>query len=322
MAAADRMIVAAAVAALVAGAHGKTWCETNFKGFKTGGGELGPPVQADSWDACAEECGKEPRCGWIDWNSETLDCVVKSGQGGAPQMGNGWMCGYCHHAEDPPPPAPQSQCGHEGDPCSLTDLCCTEVSLTCSLGGASPTTGTCDEVSEELLRGIGWSYYFSAALLSAAFLYLVGGSLAGLATGRRGSAALPNASLWAEVGGLVRDGASYSVRGGTGRTEPLIAEGTTLQASMQPSGRPAHVPVRSTALAAGGGGARRADIEKFDNSHDLKAALERQGTAAAKLGLQQLELQEARQLKEELQKLGKSTKGSTAELKARLEEGR
>ena len=106
MAAADRMIVAAAVAALVAGAHGKTWCETNFKGFKTGGGELGPPVQADSWDACAEECGKEPRCGWIDWNSETLDCVVKSGQGGAPQMGNGWMCGYCHNAEDPPLPAP------------------------------------------------------------------------------------------------------------------------------------------------------------------------------------------------------------------------
>ena len=79
------MIVAAAVAALVAGAPSKTWGETNFKGFKTGGGELGPPVQADSWDACAEECGKEPRCGWIDSrNSETLDCVVEGGHAAVP----------------------------------------------------------------------------------------------------------------------------------------------------------------------------------------------------------------------------------------------
>ena len=38
------MMRLAALGALAAGARAKTWCETNFRGFKTGGDELGAPV--------------------------------------------------------------------------------------------------------------------------------------------------------------------------------------------------------------------------------------------------------------------------------------
>ena len=55
-----------------------------------------------------------------------------------------------------------------------------------------------------------------------------------------------------------------------------------------------------------------------DNKVQLKAALGKQGTTAAQITLSQLEKQEERQLKEQLRKLGLSTKGSMEELKDRL----
>ena len=281
------MVRLAVFGALAADARAQTWCETNFRGFKTGGDELGAPVEADSWDACTEECAKQERCAWIDWNSDSKDCIVKSGQGGAPQMGNGWICGHCHHAEDPPPPSPQAACKHEGEPCSLTDLCCTAGALTCSLGGASPTAGTCVEVSAGLLHGFGWSYYFSAALLATGLVYVVCGSLLGFAVrGRRGTRALPNHELWAQVGGLVRDGASFTLRGGAQPdTEPLLAKpgpaATTLQAAAVD---------RSGVLDAMS--VSRAEAKRLDQS---------------------------RQLKSELERLGLSTEGSKTELRERLQ---
>ena len=60
-------------------------------------------------------------------------------------------------------------------------------------------------------------------------------------------------------------------------------------------------------------------IEKYgnENQKDLKDELEHQGTAAARLGLKQLETQV---LKQQLEKLGMPTTGTHVELKARVQQ--
>jgi hypothetical protein len=125
------------------GQHGvgaKTWCETNVQGMRFPGDEIAPPVRVDSYDDCAEECGKHAKCRWIDWNSETKDCLVKSGQGSGAVVCDSCICGHCYQSQDPP--APLSTCRHEHESCSLTDLCCTEGTLSCSISAASGTSGS------------------------------------------------------------------------------------------------------------------------------------------------------------------------------------
>ena len=146
------------------------------------------------------------------------------------------------------------------------------------------------------------------------------------------------------MAGLVRDGTNFALRRGALSDPLLVNHASTLQpdASATSSG------LRETAIEAK---ARRELREQrdqavhssqqrikvvgaatsvgplpteltlqrsADNSLQLKQELGRQGTTAAKLTLSQLELQEQRHTKHQLQMLGLSTEGSAAVLKDRL----
>lgn len=141
---------------------------------------------------------------------------------------------------------------------------------------------------------------------------------------------LPNKEFWANLAGLVRDGASFSIRGSAASDPLLAAQDATLQSksnaanaralqeqrdqSVHSSQQPITVVTEPT---------RRQEplftetIEKYgdENQLQLKATLEQQGTPAAKLGLRQLE---TLVLKQQLKKLGLSTTGTAMDLEARL----
>ncbi len=156
--------------------------------------------------------------------------------------------------------------------------------------------------------------------------------------------------------GLVRDGASFAfARRST--AEPLLAaRATTLQSQVSPAARVvdesaevvgansetaseakaralreqrhhrAHSSqerVKVVAATATGVPPPKLELRAADeNSTQLKSVLGKQGTTAAQITLSQLERAEKRHVKEQLQKLGLATEGSTAELKERLKDAR
>ena len=165
---------------------------------------------------------------------------------------------------------------------------------------------------------------------------------------------LPNREFWGSLAGLVRDGASFAFpRRPT--AEPLLAaRATTLQSEAPPTlgvdesaevvgaNSEAAADAKARALreqrdrahtsqqrakvmaaAANGEPPPKLELRTADeNSTQLKSVLGKQGTIAAQITLSQLELVEKRQVKEELQKLGLTTEGSTTELKERLKDAR
>jgi len=201
------------------------WCETNIQGLRLVGSEIHPgePIGADSWDACTDECRKEPTCAFIDYNTDTQECYPKSAMGGYSTQYGAWLCGHCYRGSDPPPVVPHSQCKHKDNSCSMTDLCCATTGSTLACDMAHGSGGTCVAVSDALLHGVTGSFIASAVFLSIAAAYLLLGTLYGLASGERGSRILPNATFWATVGGLVRDGISFSVSRGKPAPERLLA---------------------------------------------------------------------------------------------------
>lgn len=165
---------------------------------------------------------------------------------------------------------------------------------------------------------------------------------------------LPNREFWASLAGLVRDGASFSLRRGPAPEPLLAAEGPTLQSDPNKTrpARPAAVdasaevvakipparesaaeakaqrdqsvhssqqPIKVTSATAASTPPAELNLPG-DNSQQLKAVLGKQGTTAARITLSQLTAQENRQVKSQLKKLGLSTEGSAAELKDRLKQ--
>jgi hypothetical protein len=170
---------------------------------------------------------------------------------------------------------------------------------------------------------------------------------------------LPNREFWASLAGLVRDGASFSLRRGPAPEPLLAAEGPTLQSDPNegrlarsaavdasaevvakiPPARESAAEAKARALreqrdqsvhssqqpikviGATAASAPPAELNlPGDNSQQLKAVLGKQGTTAARITLSQLTAQENRQVKSQLKKLGLSTEGSAAELKDRLKQ--
>ena len=158
------------------------------------------------------------------------------------------------------------------------------------------------------------AWVFSVALLFFASVYFVCGVVVKKLQGRSGpSDWLPNHHFWSSLYGLVVDGVAYVVHGGK-RVQPTEALLPQSKPTMQP---PLPIPAYAEPPI------RRQEplftevIEKYgsENQKELKGDLEQQGTAAARLGLKQLEMQV---LKQHLEKLGLPTNGTQAELKARM----
>lgn len=170
--------------------------------------------------------------------------------------------------------------------------------------------GGCGFVAEEEAD----AWVFSVALLFFISVYFVCGVVKKKLQGRSGpNDWLPNHHFWSSLYGLVVDGVAYILHGGkrAQSTEALLPQSKPTLQSPQP--------------IATGPTIRRQEplftqvIEKYgnENQKDLKDELEHQGTAAARLGLKQLETQV---LKQQLEKLGMPTTGTHVELKARVQQ--
>ena len=177
--------------------------------------------------------------------------------------------------------------------------------------GRLSESGGCGFLAEEEEH----SWMFSAALLCTIGIYLFGGAAMKKLQGRSTSDDwLPNHGFWSSVCGLVIDGVYYTANGGVRiQPEPLlpkpVPDSTSLQTASkkpEPTSRPSE-PLFTMY------------IEKYgdENQQELKDVLEQQGTAAARLGLKQLEVLV---LKQQLEKLGLPNTGSKVELETRLRE--
>ena len=150
------------------------------------------------------------------------------------------------------------------------------------------------------------SWIVSVALLFAISVYFA----CGVALKKlQGESGLPHQQFWSALYGLVVDGVGFVVHGGKRvEAEPLLP--STQSASLQSTVRVAEPNRQQQPLFT-------EFVEKFgdENQQELKGALEQQGTAAAKLALNQLEM---KVLKQQLEKLGLPTTGPKTELEARL----